>query len=88
MKIAVEIDGSKVRSPVDLEPPYGTKIHHGAEAEREAEKELSGGRKSYRKPASAFYAIFEWTKPRGEVGRLIDWLEGGDIPVTRYAEIT
>jgi hypothetical protein len=50
-----------------------------------AEDELARGR-SYRRPKDARYAVIEWTGYRGEVGRLLDWLEGAD-GVTRYAEI-
>lgn len=88
MKIAVEIDGGQVRSSIDLDPPYGTKVHHDAAAARAAEAELNTGRKSYRKPANAIYVIFEWTGMRGTAGRLLDWLEEKEIPITRYSEIT
>ena len=50
-----------------------------------AEKELRHGR-SYRRPRDARYDVIEWISYRGEIGRLLEWLERTP-GVTRYAEI-
>jgi hypothetical protein len=78
---AVEIDRSEFDSGRDL--PAGA--HWRADRVKLAEDELARGR-SYRRPKDARYAVIEWTGYRGEVGRLLDWLEGA-AGVTRYAEI-
>jgi hypothetical protein len=50
-----------------------------------AEEELGRGR-TYRRPAKARYGVIEWTGYRGEVGKLLDWMEAAP-GITRYAEI-
>lgn len=78
---AVEIDRSAFDSDRDL--PSGAKWRPNQV--KLAEDELARGR-SYRRPKDARYAVIEWTGYRGEVGRLLDWLEGAE-GITRYAEI-
>ena len=78
---AVEIDRSAFDSDRDL--PTGAKWRPNQV--KLAEDELARGR-SYRRPKDARYAVIEWTGYRGEVGRLLDWLEGSP-GITRYAEI-
>ncbi len=78
---AVEIDRSAFDSDRDL--PSGAKWRPNQV--KLAEDELARGR-SYRRPKDARYAVIEWTGYRGEVGKLLDWLEGAE-GVTRYAEI-
>lgn len=78
---AVEIDRSKFDSGRDL--PTGARWR--TDRVKLAEDELARGR-SYRRPKDARYAVIEWTGYRGEVGRLLDWLEGSP-GITRYAEI-
>jgi len=78
---AVEIDRSAFDSGRDL--PDGARWR--ADRAKLAEEELARGR-SYRRPKDARYGVIEWTRYRGEVGRLLDWLEGA-AGVTRYAEI-
>ena len=78
---AVEIDRSAFDSGRDL--PDGARWR--ADRAKLAEDELARGR-SYRRPKDARYGVIEWTGYRGEVGRLLDWLEGA-AGVTRYAEI-
>ena len=78
---AVEID----RSEFDSERDLPTNARWRTDRVKLAEDELARGR-SYRRPKDARYAVIEWTGYRGEVGRLLDWLEGA-AGVTRYAEI-
>ena len=78
---AVEIDRSEFDSGRGL--PAGA--HWRSDRVKLAEEELARGR-SYRRPKDARYAVIEWTGYRGEVGRLLDWLEGA-AGITRYAEI-
>ena len=78
---AVEIDRSAFDSGRDL--PTGARWR--TDRVKLAEEELARGR-SYRRPKDARYAVIEWTGYRGEVGRLLDWLEGA-AGITRYAEI-
>jgi hypothetical protein len=78
---AVEIDRSEFDSDRDL--PAGARWR--ADLVKHAEDELSRGR-TYRRPKDARYAVIEWTGYRGEVGKLLDWMEGTS-GITRYAEI-
>lgn len=78
---AVEID----RSAFDTDRDLPTAAKWRPNQVKLAEDELARGR-SYRRPKDARYAVIEWTGYRGEVGRLLDWLEGSP-GVTRYAEI-
>lgn len=84
---AVEIDEDKIQHPIDLDPPHGAVVFHGPRWDEAARKELSGGRKSYRTPARPMYIVIAWEGMSGQVGRVLDWLEQSDIPVTRYAEM-
>jgi hypothetical protein len=78
---AVEID----RAVFDNDRTLPDGARWRADRVKLAEDELARGR-SYRRPKDARYAAIEWTGYRGEVGRLLDWLEGAS-GVTRYAEI-
>ena len=78
---AIEIDRAVFDN--DRVLPVGARWR--ADRVKLAEDELARGR-SYRRPKDARYAVIEWTGYRGEVGRLLDWLEGAS-GVTRYAEI-
>ena len=78
---AVEID----RSAFDTERDLPTGAQWRPNQVKLAENELARGR-SFRRPKDARYGVIEWTGYRGEVGRLLDWLEGAP-GVTRYAEI-
>jgi hypothetical protein len=78
---AVEID----RSAFDTDRDLPTGARWRPNQVKLAEDELARGR-SYRRPRDARYAVIEWTGYRGEVGRLLDWLEGAE-GITRYAEI-
>lgn len=78
---AVEID----RSEFEGERALPTGARWRADLVKHAEDELGRGR-TYRRPKDARYAVIEWTGYRGEVGRLLDWMEGAP-GITRYAEI-
>lgn len=80
-KFGVEIDPAEFDR--DRKLPAGARwrkdLAHLAEAE------LGRGR-TYRRPKSAEYNVIEWTSYRGELGKLLDWLEATP-GITRYAEI-
>jgi len=79
--IGVEIDPHAFDAEDDL--PRGARWRKDLVAL--AEKELRHGR-SYRRPKNARYNVVEWISYRGEIGRLLEWLESTP-GVTRYAEI-
>lgn len=78
--IGVEIDSSVFDAEDDL--PRGMKWRKDLVVL--AEKELRHGR-SHRRPKNARYNVVE-VNYRGEIGRLLDWLEATP-GITRYAEI-
>jgi len=86
MKLAVEIDGNEIGSPISLDPPYGVRILYTDEWVAKAKEELSHGTKHGRTTRPVYF-VAEWTQHRGTAGRLIEWLEDKSIPVTRYAEL-
>jgi hypothetical protein len=78
---AVEIDRSVFDGDRDL--PAGARWRE--DLAHLAEKELGRGR-TYRRPVKARYDVIEWTGYRGEIGKLLDWMEAAP-GITRYAEI-
>lgn len=80
-KFGVEIDPAQFR--------HGDRLPAGArwrdDLKHLAEAELARGR-TYRRPKDARYAVVEWTTYRGELGKLLDWLEATP-GISRYAEI-
>lgn len=87
-RFAIEIDSERIERDINLsdELPHGARILQSPEWEKKAEAEMSRGR-TYRRPARPIYLVIEWTGRRGEVGRLLDFVEDPRFPITRYAEL-
>jgi len=83
------VAGSKFGIEIDPTAFEDRKLPAGARWRKDlvplAEQELARGR-SYRRPPRAEYNVIEWTSYRGELGKLLDWLEATP-GITRYAEI-